>query len=65
MQSGVLVQSPCGMRNSKAKLRDADIPIIRRLYAEGLKQHDIAAMFGVSSGMISHITVGRSWKHIP
>jgi len=51
-----------GQEKPNAKLRDADIPVIRsRLRAEGCPA--IAKDFGVSETAIRNIKDGRSWKH--
>lgn len=52
-----------GSRHPFAKLREADIPVIRELIAQGVSPKKIAERFGVSSGKIHHIKTGRSWKN--
>lgn len=50
-----------GSKNGRAKLKDADIPEIKRLHASGLSQQKIADRFGVAQTSISRITSGRGW----
>lgn len=48
-----------------AKLANKDIPIIRRLVAEGkLPQRVIGNMFGVSRATIRRIQSGINWAHV-
>jgi hypothetical protein len=53
-----------GKSNGKTKLEELDIPIIRRLLAEGIPPAEIARMFGVTHGAIGSIKAGRSWTHV-
>jgi hypothetical protein len=53
-----------GVRNGSAKLTEEKVREIRRLYANGLFQHEIAKMFGVSQRMISLITRLEKWAHL-
>jgi len=46
------------------KLKADDVLEIRRRYASGEKQKDIAKDFGVDQVNISHIVLRKSWKHI-
>lgn len=54
-----------GEKHHFAKLKDADIPVIRERLAQGEAQKDIARDYGVISHTISDINTGKSWKHIP
>lgn len=54
-----------GEQNCKAKLKDADIPAIRRRIANGETQARIAADYGVGEEAIGFIHRGKSWKHVP
>lgn len=47
-----------------AKLADKDIPIIRRLYDEGVDQAIIGDAFGVAQTTISRIVSGKRWQHV-
>lgn len=48
-----------------AKLKDSDIPLIRKLRTEyGLKLKTIALIFGVHRVTINDIFTGRTWTHI-
>ena len=47
-----------------AKLREEDIPNIRQQRADGATTIAIAKRFGVTPGAISHILIGRTWRHI-
>ena|SRR3990167_1266743 len=54
-----------GSRQWNSKLTEAKVATIRRLYRSGLRtQVELAKQFGVIQGNISHIIVGRSWKHV-
>lgn len=54
-----------GELHNKAKLTNKDLPVIRRLLAEGkLLQREIGELFGVSGATISDIKLGRYWAHI-
>jgi hypothetical protein len=50
-----------GSRNGRAKLKDQDIPEIKRLHREGLAQQKIADRFGVCQTSISRILIGKGW----
>lgn len=59
------VQTLKGEVNGRAKLNNKDIPIIRRLLAEGkLTQKAIGEMLGVKQAAISRINSGRAWEHV-
>jgi len=47
-----------------SKLNDAEILHIRELLDKGVRQAEIAGLFGVSQGAVSAIKRGRSWKHV-
>lgn len=47
-----------------AKLSLVDIPIIRRMLKDGIKQRLIAFAFGVNRRTINDISCGRSWAWI-
>jgi hypothetical protein len=46
------------------KLRASDVLAIRDAAAHGIMQRDLAAEYGVSSGMIAMIVTGKRWKHL-
>lgn len=52
-----------GERHPHAKLTEADVLSIRRMYSDGETQADIAAAFGVTGSNVSHI-VHDGWTHI-
>ena len=56
---GAITKAPhwCG------KLTPADIPLIREMIANGMKDKEIADMFGVSHGSINGIRHGKNWKN--
>lgn len=56
---------PIGERHSRAKLKNADIPVIRALFDQGLTNVAIAARYGLSSGTVSQIRCRRIWRMIP
>lgn len=51
-----------GEAHTNAKLTNADARSIRRLYAQGTTQVEIARRFGVSQRVVSLITRGESYK---
>jgi hypothetical protein len=53
-----------GEKNGRAKVTDNDIQKIRNLYKEGMKQTEIAKIFGIHQTNISRIIRGTSWKHL-
>jgi hypothetical protein len=49
-------------RNTRAARLDlVDASAIRTLYRDGAKQTHIAALFGVTQGMVGHIVRGEAW----
>ena len=52
-----------GERQPNSKLRDADIPEIRRMIERGIPNGVIGSAFGVSHRVISGIKCGTSWRH--
>lgn len=54
-----------GEKHGLSILKEADIPKIRKMLAEGIKNTEIAKLFGVSSAAIGHIKLGDTWKHVP
>ena len=52
-----------GERHHRAKLRDADIPVIRSLFGV-ISYCDIAKRYGVSDRSIRQIKDGRTWKGV-
>lgn len=53
----------CGEVTNSAKLSEAHVRQIRRMYLEGYKQEDIAKTFTISQQNVSSIINGKSWKH--
>lgn len=58
-------RQPMGSKSHLARLHEDDIPVIRRLLADGFGQTMIARRFGVARTTISSIATGRNWAHIP
>lgn len=58
-------RSACGSKQARAKLSEADIPVIRELCANGALFADVAAIYGVSNTAIISIVRRRTWKHVP
>jgi hypothetical protein len=54
-----------GSRNGAAKLCESDIPVIRQLCADGMRQKDVGAKYGISQRAVSLIARGEMWKHVP
>ena len=55
---------PAGEKQWNSVLKEKDIPIIRKMYGDGVDQPTIAKLFNVTRYAISAIICGRSWKHI-
>jgi len=51
-------------RNPNAKLKESDIPVIRRLLSDGHMMTAIANLYGVSRSAIKLIRNGENWKTI-
>jgi predicted DNA-binding protein YlxM (UPF0122 family) len=54
---------PSGERHHNSKLKNSDIPKIRRLLKSGRTQQNIADVFSVSQTTIYEIAAGRTWKN--
>lgn len=53
-----------GEINGRAKLSASNVIEIRKLISEGISRIKIAKLFGVTGGMIGHISHNRNWKHL-
>lgn len=53
-----------GSSHYKTRLSEEDVIKIRELRAEGKNAEFIAPLFGISKTTVSHICVGRTWKHV-
>lgn len=53
-----------GEDKSTAKLTEKDVLEIQTAFEEGVKDFILAKRYNVSSGVISAIRLGRSWKHV-
>ena len=51
-------------RKFRSTITDKDIPIIRKMIADGIRHSKIAKQFSVCSHAISDIKLRKSWKHI-
>lgn len=51
-----------GERNANTALRQEEAEEIRKMYAEGMKQREIAEMYGMTQQAISSIVNGINWK---
>ena len=54
----------CGENNGRVKLTESDVQEIRRLYAGGWFQREIAGDYGIHQTHVSAICRGHRWKHI-
>lgn len=61
MQNGMGAK---GSAHGRAKLTEANIPIIRLLHANGECTRDVAAKFNVSKCAIECVNNGRTWSHV-
>lgn len=48
----------------RTTLAEKDVVAIHQLIADGVTQQDIAAQYGVSQTLISHIALGKIWRHL-
>lgn len=53
-----------GSAHPMAKLREADIPVIRALLGRGAAKADVALRFGVHSDTIHLIARRKTWRHV-
>jgi hypothetical protein len=56
--------SSIGESHSNAKLTEKDVLEIQRLFEEGKNDKEITKLFNVTSGVISAIRLGKTWKHV-
>lgn len=54
-----------GSKNSRSKLKEEDVPVIRRRISNGEMNKDIASDYGVDPSVISCIRHGKIWTHVP
>jgi len=54
----------CGERMNRGSATAEDVAEIRRMHASGIRQSCICRLFKISSGSVSKIINGKSWKHI-
>lgn len=47
-----------------AKLTDTDVALIRYLHECGVTQKNLRALYGLSTGNISYLVRGKTWKHV-
>lgn len=59
-----LVNYVKGEKHGGAKLKEIDIPVIRRLFSEGLNKHQIAEIYGIHPKHAYSINMGKAWKHV-
>jgi hypothetical protein len=55
---------PFGERTGSSKLKDFDIPEIKRLVASGMKKKDVAKKYNVGTTTINKVVNGNNWTHI-
>jgi hypothetical protein len=53
-----------GGEHHNAKLEDADVILMRTLYAQGASLKSLAQQFGVKSPNVHSIVHGKTWKHL-
>lgn len=57
-----LQPSRAGEKNSKAKITDKDVTLLKQLYNSGKSVVEVSNMMNVSLGSTRQIIYGRSWK---
>lgn len=63
-QKSQIRKANSGTKSHLSKLKDTDIPEIRRLKSTGLINAKIAKIFSVNRETIGYILRGKTWKHI-
>lgn len=53
-----------GTRHPLAKLSDGSVRAVRKLFARGVQQKELAQFYGVSRRAINNIVNRRTWTHI-
>lgn len=53
-----------GVRHGSAKLTEADVTEMRRLYIGGAQQKQLAKRFSIDRAVVSVIVRGKAWKHV-
>lgn len=53
-----------GENHINSKLKESQIPDIKRRIAAGESERSIASRYGVARSSIRHIKAGRSWAHV-
>lgn len=53
-----------GEKSARTKFTEADILRIYRMVDKGISREAIARKYGVKPVTISHIAIGRNWKHL-
>lgn len=56
-----------GLKGSEcilAKLKEEDIPKIKKMRKQGMSHREIGEIFNVTKGCIGHVLSGLNWKHI-
>ncbi len=53
-----------GEKNGRAILTEKDVERVMELISIGMKQKEIAILFGVNKRTISAINNGKAWKHV-
>jgi len=56
--------SVVGTKNGRAKITENEVREIRRLYAAGARQVDLADAFGIDQTQVSRVVRGESWPHV-
>ena len=56
--------SPIGEAKTLAKLTEKDVLEIQAAFEAGEKDFVLAEKYGVTSGVISSIRLGKTWKHV-
>lgn len=64
LKTGLRKNQAIGSRISKSKLKEKDIPTIRKMIAEGYKLEDIGNKFNVTKCTVFDIKHNKTWRHV-
>ncbi len=54
-----------GENNGNSRLKESQIPVIRKMHRSGMSFLEVSKVFSVGEGTIKDIIYRRTWKHVP